>query len=164
MHGLLIGHDDRVLAWANLAFNLYPMSVNRALGVIGEDGTLRGAIFLRNFNGVNVELGYYGPNTLSVGIVRSIARIVIAEFNAARLTVVTSKRNKQLVKSLTRLGFKPEGVNRCYYGHKDTVKNTAVRLVAFRSDVERVAKFNAPSEEVRSAFRSATGLQPASYQ
>ena len=146
-YGLLIGEDQAVASWAFSTFNYFPTHVDRGYGVIGPDKTLKGAILLQNFNGTNVELSYYGPNTLSAGIVRAIARAIIAEFNAARLTVVTSKRNKRVMKALSRFGFAIEGSQRRYYGHRDCTRNTGVRFVMFHEKICRLAGVQSSSPE-----------------
>lgn len=146
-YGLVLGNDYQVASWAFATYKLFPTPVNMGLGIIDQNGVMVGAILLQNFNGTNIELSYYGPRTLSVGIVRSIARLVVTEFNAARLTVVTSKRNKRLMKSLQRIGFRLEGAQRYYYGHKDCTRNTGVRFVAFRPDIERVAGLPSTKEQ-----------------
>ena len=138
--GLLLGQDELVANWAFAQWSLHPTRVDRGLGVMGRDGRICGAILLQNFNGTNIELSYYGPRTLSVGIVRSIARSVILEFNAARVTVVTSKKNRRLMRSLSRFGFKLEGSQRRYFGHKDCSRNVGVRFVLFREQIERLAR------------------------
>jgi RimJ/RimL family protein N-acetyltransferase len=140
MHGLLIGEDEAVSAWAFSTFNIFKAPVNRSIGIVDDKGKLRGAILFQNFNGVNVEVSYYGPKTLTYGIVKCIARIAILEFNAGRLTAVTSKRNKSFMRGLLKIGFKYEGTQRCYYGHTDVNNNTGVRFVMFRSDLEKLAK------------------------
>lgn len=139
-NGLLVGCDEVVSKWAFDKFHIFQMPVNAAIGVVNEDGNLVGAILFQNFNGVNVELSYYGPRTLSYGIIRTIARIAVSNFNAARLTVVTSKRNKGLSKALLKLGFKLEGTSRCYYGHQDVPRNTGVRFVMFKQRLDELSK------------------------
>jgi hypothetical protein len=146
-YGLLLGEDKNVAAWAFSTFNRFPMPVDRAIGLISPVGDLKGAVLFQHFNGINVEMSYYGPNTLSAGIVRSIARVIITEFKAARLTVVTSKRNKRLMKALTRLGFSLEGSQRRFFGHRDCTRNTGVRFVAFHEKICKVA-----------------GVQPSSFE
>jgi RimJ/RimL family protein N-acetyltransferase len=137
--GLIIDNDQLIASWTYEKFNAYPLPINKALGVLDDTGTLVGGILFHNFNGVNVELSYYGPSTLTPGIVRAIARTTIEFFNAARLTVVTSQRNRRLIRSLLKIGFKLEGVQRCFYGHEDNRRNTGVRLAAFRDKLDRVA-------------------------
>ena len=138
-YGLVIDNDQFIASWAYERFNIFPQPVNRAFGISDSFGNLVGGILFQNFNGYNVELSYYGPSTLTPGIVRVIARTTIEFFNASRLTVVTSQRNKRLIKSLIKMGFKLEGVQRCFYGHKDNRRNAGVRLAAFRDQLNKVA-------------------------
>jgi len=138
MHGLLLGHDELVSEWAFKTYRIFKMPVNRAIGIVDNNG-IHGAIILQNYNGFNIELSYYGENTLSPGIVHSIARIVVNEFNASRLTVTTNKRNRGLIVGLGKLGFRLEGAQRCYYGRNDCDRNTGVRLVMFRERLDKLA-------------------------
>jgi RimJ/RimL family protein N-acetyltransferase len=139
MNGLLAGEDQKVTDWCFTTFNLCRYKVDGALGVITPEGKLIGAVLFHFYNGCNVEISYYGPRTVTLGIVKSIARVVLYTFNASRATMITSKRNKHLIKSLLKLGFKIEGVQRCHYGHADTNRNAGVRLVMFRSRIEEIA-------------------------
>lgn len=146
-NGLLIGKDELVAAWAFAKWGLHPTKIDRGLGIVAKDGTIRGAILLQNFNGVNIELSYYGPRTLSMGIVRSIARLIVLEFNAARVTVVTSKKNRRLMRSLQRFGFRLEGAQRRYYGHKDCTRSVGVRFVMFREEIDKIARLKTTQPE-----------------
>lgn len=147
-NGLILGEDKAVIAWATAVFALPAMHIERALGVISPEGVLVAAIFLRNYNGFNIELSYYGKHaTASPGIVRSIARIAVAEFNPSRATLITSKRNKHLISSLQKFGWRVEGVQRRYYGRVDCQRNKGVRLVIFREDIDRIASFT--KQEIR---------------
>lgn len=147
-NGLLVGKDELVAAWAFSKFGLHPTPINRGLGILNPEGKLLGAILLQSFNGTNIELSYYGPRTVSAGIVRSIAKIIISEFNAARVTVVTSGKNRRLMRSLLKFKFRLEGSQRRYYGHKDCKRNTGVRFVLFREDIENIAKLKTFQPEI----------------
>ena len=140
MRGLLVGEDHRVADWAFKSFNLFPSQYNHAIGVIEPTGKLVGAILFQCFNGNNVELSYYGRQTMSPGIIRAIARLVTVGMNVSRLTAVTSKRNKKMVLAMQRLGFRFECAQRCYYGHRDTTRNTGIRLVMFRDRLDQIAR------------------------
>lgn len=146
-NGLLIDNDQAVADWTYRYFNIFPQPIDKALGIIDKSGKLIGGILFQNFNGVNVELSYYGPCTITLGICRIIARVAISHFNAGRLTVVTSRRNKRLIRGLVKIGFRLEGAQRCFYGHLDNKKNTAVRLVAFREELSRVAYKTTPEKK-----------------
>lgn len=137
--GLLFECDDAVANWqANLVGGL-PCKYNKVVGLIDSSGALVGAVSFYNWNGANIELGYHGENTLRPGIVRCLARYAIATFDPARATVVTSKRNRRLIRSLQKIGWRLEGVSRCYYGKRDCNKNAGVRLVLFRDALDKLA-------------------------
>lgn len=140
MAKLLVDNDLLVSSWAYGTFNIYPLPVNKAFGVLDKQNNIIGAVLFQNYNGVNVELSVYGQEYfLTSGVIRKIAGIVLTDFNAGRLTVVTSRRNRRLIRSLLKLGFVIEGMMRCFYGHEDNKKNTGIRLAVFRSRLEEVA-------------------------
>ena len=138
-HSLLIGDDHNVANWAFTAYRKSPFHYNRVYGLLDTDKKLVGAVLFHNCNGANMELSYYGPKTMSVGIFRTLAKLAIAEFNPSRCTVIVSKRNKRLMASLHRCGWKLEGVQRRYYGHLDVNRNVGVRFVLFQEQIERLA-------------------------
>lgn len=146
-NGLLIGQDNDIACWVFATWKLCPTKVDRGLGIVGPTGNLLGAILLQNFNGTNIELSYYGPRTISSGIVRSIARIIVLDFNAARVTVVTSKKNKRLMRSLQKFGFRLEGAQRRYFGHRDCSRNVGVRFVLFREELDKIARLPSTASE-----------------
>jgi RimJ/RimL family protein N-acetyltransferase len=139
--GLLYGSDDFVAKWFFDSMGYPHYKFDRALGIVSS-GNLVGAILFQHWNGNNVEVSYYGKNTMTVGTIRSVARFVLTEFDPARLTATVSKRNRTLIRALQKLGFRLEGTSRCYYGKKDTNRNVGVRFVAFRDAIEAVAKLN----------------------
>lgn len=138
--GLLLDCDQHVVKWIH-SVQQWPIELqcNRAIGIVDKEGKLCGAILFHFYNGYNVELSYYGANTLSPGIIRFIVKFALNIFNVSRLTVSVSKRKRRLMQSLQRLGFKLEGAQRCYYGHRDCNRNTAVRFVMFRDRLEQLA-------------------------
>lgn len=138
MRGLLLGDDARVAAWAFGTFQLHPTPYNGAIGIVDSDGKIVGAGLYQNFNGANIEGSYYGRSTLTAGIVRALIKGALA-FDPSRLTVVTAKKNRKLIRALQRIGFRLEGAQRRYYGSRDCPRNTGVRLVMFREDMDRMA-------------------------
>jgi hypothetical protein len=83
---------------------------------------------------------------MTPGIIRCLALFLLQEFDPARLTAMVPKRGKHWTRALLKLGFRVEGTARCYYGKRDCNRHTAVRLVAFRPAIERVAQV--PAEKV----------------
>lgn len=137
--GLLIGSDEFVAQWLFVTNKQPSYSYDQALGLITPDGCLQGAVLFHNWNGSNVELSYYGYKTMTAGIVRCLAQYIANTFDPSRLTVTTSKRNRQFIKALQRLGFKLEGAQRCYYGKRDCNRNVGVRFVMFREGINKIA-------------------------
>jgi RimJ/RimL family protein N-acetyltransferase len=124
-----------------------PMPVDAAVGVIDEkSGGLVGAAIFQNFNGNSLDFSYYGERTLSLGITRALARVALS-MGAARVTIMTSKKNKRILRWLPKIGCKLEGTSRRYYGHRDESRSTAVRFVLFAEDLQRIA---GPSEKLGS--------------
>lgn len=138
--GILFDADDAVAAQLFAVYQQKPMKYDRALGLLNRDGRLAGAVLFHHYNGSNVEMSYYGPNTATLGVFRCLMRFILLEFDASRLTVVTNKRNRRNIKGFQKLGFRLEGVSRCYYGKRDCARNTAVRFVMFRDMIEKIAK------------------------
>ncbi len=145
--GLLFDCDDHVAQTAFKTLGWTPFKYDRAIGLV-VNSNLQGAVIFHCFNGNNIDLSYYGKATLTAGVVRTIAKFILHTFNPSRLTVMTSKRNKRYIRSFQRLGFKLEGMQRCYYGHKDCNRNTAVRFVMFRERIEQIARNNQPKQVV----------------
>lgn len=138
--GLLFDCDEEVAKWLFSQQKWPAYKYDKALGLIDSKGMLVGAVFYHSWNGSNVEIAYYGKGTMTPGVYRSLARYAILQFDASRLSAITSKKNRQLIKGLMKTGFKFEGISRCYYGKQDCNKNTGVRLVMFRDVLERVGK------------------------
>ena len=139
--GLLLHNDAQVAAY------LFPryvregvrVSYDAAVGIL-TDGELTGGILLQSWNGFNVELSYYGPKTLTLGVTRCLARYLLSAFNPSRVTVTVSRKRKNLMRGLRKMGFAVEGTQRRFYGDQDISRNTGVRFVMFRERVEQLAQ------------------------
>lgn len=138
--GLLLG-SDAAIAEKLFASNKQPQyKYDRCVGLVDNSKGLVGAILFHNWNGSNVELSYYGHGTLTLGVIRCLARYINCTFDPSRLTVTVSKRQKTLQRSVQRLGFKLEGTQRCYYGKIDCTRNTGIRFVMFRDRLDVLAR------------------------
>lgn len=147
MNGLLFGADAVVAETCFELYKLIEFKFDAALGIINESGQFQGAILLHGYQGNDIQLSYYGEWTLTPGIARTLGQFILTEFDPARLTVIVSKRNKRLIRSCERFGFKLEGAQRCYYGKADCNRNTGVRLVMFRDTMERIASLQRSLEK-----------------
>ena len=139
--GLLFDADEAVAKWwcGTSGWGKMPFKFDACLGVVDEALMPRGAIFLHGFNGNDLQLSYYGEGTLTPGVARTLGQFILTKFDPSRLTVIVSKRNKRLIRSCGRFGFKLEGAQHCYYGKVDCNRNTGVRLVMFRDRMDQVA-------------------------
>ena len=137
--GLLFDCDALVAQFLFKKYDWRPFKYDHAIGLL-VNGSLQGAVLFHCFNNFNVEMSYYGKATMTVGVVRTLARFAIAVFNPSRITIITSKRNKRYIRGYQKLGFQLEGVQRCFYGHRDCNRNTGVRLVMYRERINTIAK------------------------
>lgn len=136
--GLLLDADDYVAAWAFHTHNKVSIKVDRALGIV-ENGQLVGAALFSSYNSMNAELSYYGKGTITLGIIRALARIALYELRLARCTVIVPKRPSYLLKKLpVKFGFRYEGVQRRHYGPTNSARHTGCRFVLFREDIEKM--------------------------
>lgn len=138
MFKLLLGHDESVAAWAFFQFKRIPTPYRMAIGVLNERDVLVGAILFQEYNGLNAELSYFGPRTVTLGMVRSIAAIAVDQLNVLRLTVRIPRKAKRLNRHLQRLGFSYEGVMPFFYGK--TKGEAAVMFGLYRDKLERLKK------------------------
>lgn len=146
--GLLFECDEEVAKWTFVTFKMPIMKYDRAIGIMSNKGQIIGSVLFQCFNGFNVELSYYGVRpTLSLGITRCLARYVLFTFNVSRVTVSTSRKNRNLMRSLQRMGFRLEGAQRRFYGHRDCNRNTAIRFVLFRERIEQIAALPITKEQ-----------------
>jgi hypothetical protein len=136
--GVLLDADQIVAAWAFEKHNRVPIHVDRAIGIV-EDGVLIGAALFHCYNTVDVCFAYYGKKSLSLGIIKVLARIALYELKLSRCTVIVPKRPAFLLRKLPRFGFRFEGIQRRFYGPTDKAHHTGCRFVAFREDIERLA-------------------------
>ena len=139
--GLLLNCDALVSAWAFETHNRAPMLVDRAFGVV-EDNKIVGAALFSSYNTVNAEFSYYGKGSLTLGIIKALAKIALYELHLSRCTVIVPKRPSFLLKKLGKFGFRYEGVQRRYYGPTDHPKNTGCRFVIFSEDMNKLASGN----------------------
>lgn len=122
MSDLLFGHDRAVVDWAMDRFklNLVNGQWMMAVGILDE-GTLVGAALFQEYNGHNVEVSYYGPNTMTLGIVKGLASAAVKALGVERITARTSIRNKKMTRGIKGVGFVYEGIQRKFYGNDDAV-------------------------------------------
>lgn len=113
---VVAGQDKLVADWMSKKWGHSIPPWYFALGIMDSTGLLKGGASFHNYNGSNVEIAYYGPNTFTKEVVRGLADFCINGLKIQRVTVTVPRKNKALLRVLPRLGFSLEGVMRHYYG------------------------------------------------
>jgi RimJ/RimL family protein N-acetyltransferase len=120
MKTLLIGCDKQVAEWAFNRFHYTPVPYDWAVGII-EYNNIVGACLYHAYNGNDIEISYYGPKTITLGIVKSLAKLAVNQLGVSRITARTSRTNKSVTKKIKKLGFEYEGVRHFGYGDHDAI-------------------------------------------
>ena len=132
---LLLDHDLDIARWT--AVRLGVDTLNRlasAIGVLDEDGVVIGGCVLHNWSRYDMELSYYGPGTMTVGMLKIIAQNVV-DAGCHRLTLRCSRRDsKRLVPGYLKLGFRYEGCQERLYGPTREDDAMLYGLVADRAE------------------------------
>jgi len=134
----VLGHDQTVFDWACQQFGKKLVPCHSAIGLIDGEGKLRGAAIFQEWNGSNIEFSYYGTSPLTRGAVRYLVQYCFDGVGANRITVRVPKRQKTMLRSLPKLGFRFEGVLRRYYG--PFRKDDAVMFGLLPTDASRILK------------------------
>lgn len=120
MKHIVYGHDTDVAGWAFNTFHMPPCNYDMAVGIV-ENGQLIGAALWHAYNGCDVELSYYGPHSLTLGVAKGLARIAVNHFGVSRVTARTTKGNKTMTRGIKGLGFEYEGIRHLGYNGQDAV-------------------------------------------
>lgn len=135
-YGVLPDNDLHVMQWCWKTYNLHPIPVAMAIGIIDNYADeLAGCAYFTNWNLCDIELNLYGEGAFTKGIFRYLALIACTQFNVIRVTIKTQRKHKRLRRTAEKFGFEYEGIERDLYGKgKD-----AIRMVMFRPALERLA-------------------------
>lgn len=117
----IIGHDIEVANWAFNTFGMAPTEFCMAIGIADPKKGIVAACLFHAHSGPDVELSYYGPNTVTLDLVKSIAKFAVERLGVSRITARTSRQNKTVKRGILGIGFKFEGVRHCGYGKEDAL-------------------------------------------
>lgn len=120
MKQLLYGFDDKVASWTADTFSVRTGKYEMAIGIV-EDGAIVGSIMWHAFRGHDIEISYFGPQTMTLGIARQCARIATDYFGVSRVTARAAKSNKTMTRGVRKIGFEYEGIAHCGNGTEDVV-------------------------------------------
>ena len=91
-----------------------------AVGIVDGD-MIVGAAMFHAWNGPDIELSYYGKNSLTPGVAKGLAQIAVDGFGVSRVTARTARNNKIVTRGIKKLGFEYEGIRKHGYGEQDAV-------------------------------------------
>lgn len=117
---LATGNDEIINAWTYQEFGVRNFNSNMAL-VVMDGSQIVGSVFFHAHNGPDIEVSYFGPGTMTLGVARNICRIAVDHFGVSRITVRTPRNNKVMTRGITKLGFVFEGIRHAGYGDMDAV-------------------------------------------
>lgn len=120
MKQLIYGFDEKVAEWTQNVFGVPPGKYEMAVAIVEHDKIV-GSIMWHAFRGHDIEISYYGPKTMTLGIARACARVAVDHFGVSRVSARTAKRNKTMTKGIEGIGFRYEGIIHAGYGNKDAV-------------------------------------------
>lgn len=116
---LVSGHDQTVIEWASRVNGGLGRTPDVALGIIDDEGVLRGALLLHVYNPWTAELEVHGR--VSNDVAKAFFPWVFAQ-GVTRLEIKAAKTNKGTKKAAPKWGFSFDGVRRAYYGpHGDAL-------------------------------------------
>lgn len=119
---LATGNNRDIEEMAFAKFGIAPLGCNLAVAVL-ENGQMVAAAFFHAHNGPDVEISYYGPRTMTLDVVRGLAKIAVEHLGVSRVTAraAATPDHKRIRKGFTKIGFEYEGTRKCGYGNKDAI-------------------------------------------
>jgi RimJ/RimL family protein N-acetyltransferase len=114
MKVLVTGNDQIIAHWTYNAFGVLCTNIDLAIAIM-ENNKIIGSAFFQRHCGPDIELSYFGPGTMTLDIVKGLAKIAVSHFGVSRVTVRTATDNETIQK-VEKLGFVREGIVHDHYG------------------------------------------------
>lgn len=86
-----------------------------AIGIIGQNGLLSGAVLFNQLHEGNIEVSLYAPKVVSRGVLRAAASFAFRTNGCSRVTARTRASNLRACRFIEKVGFRQEGVLRSYF-------------------------------------------------
>lgn len=112
----VFNQDRGVADWVGRKADVSFIEVHATVGLINEEGILVGGAVLHNRSRFDLELSYYGPGTLSAGLLKLLAWMAFERAGVDRVTIKTRRGNVRMRKALPHLGCHLEGIQENLYG------------------------------------------------
>lgn len=108
-------HEPTILDWLSQRYGVAVYQTPRVvLGLIDDQGVLRGCFVVTWKNDTTAELHLYGKTSNDTW--KALFRLVFLEWGIWRLEVRTAKTNRAIKRAAPKFGFKFHGTDREYYG------------------------------------------------
>ncbi len=112
---ILLYADDYVARWMGDQMGIHINPPYTAFGVVSADGQLTGGVLFNNQSEADIELSIVAPKRLTRGLCRVIAQYAFETAGCMRMTVRTRASSLQVRQVIEKVGFRQEGVLRCYF-------------------------------------------------
>ena len=129
MRQVIVGRYQGIVDWLKDRLNAQVEGLYTTIGVLDENGALLGGGMLHNWTRYDMELTYYGQDTMSRRVFQKIAEAG-EEANCHRMTIRVPRGHRKTLVSLPRLGFKYEGTQRRFYGPRKADDAIAFGILA----------------------------------
>jgi RimJ/RimL family protein N-acetyltransferase len=120
MKSLIPDCDGTIAAWTFSTFDILPHHYEACFGIV-ENHQIIGSVLWEAYRGHDIEISYFGPKTMTLGIARACARLAMDYFHVSRVTARTSRSNKMMTRGIKKIGFEYEGVAHNGYGDEDAI-------------------------------------------
>ena len=111
---ILHGRDSEVADWYAAKLEIPVCPYHGAIGLLDENGVLRGAVLLTLVNANSAHSDIYSELPSLAPYARGVFSWMFEYTN--RVTAVTGIKNKKMKRHLPRLGFEFEGRKKDWYG------------------------------------------------
>jgi RimJ/RimL family protein N-acetyltransferase len=114
MKTLLHDHDGTIAKWTFATFDIPPHHYEACFGIV-ENSQVIGSVMWEAYRGHDIEVSYFGLNTMTRGLMKACARLAMDYFHVSRVTTRTSRSNKTMTRGIKKIGFEYEGI--CHDGY-----------------------------------------------
>lgn len=93
-----------------------------SLGFAGADGELQSAFVFNNYTGSNIDISIAAEKgRISRQAIKEVARYTFGQLGCRRISVLTRRKNRHVLKMAPRFGFRWEAVLKSYFPDDDAV-------------------------------------------
>ena len=139
-----------------MLFRSYSKQVGRplycvysAIAFLNELGEIKATAIFDSYNGANINIHIYGPACITRGNYRKVLDYVFNELKCTRMTAQIPRSNRKLLKTIPRLNFVFETVQKFYFG-----TNKEDDAITYRITPKEASKWIKIDENTKTASNS----------